>query len=71
MIRAQHEKRRDDAMTICRICRFETEIDDVALQGAGTCVCVRCYARETGNVVRMPKNLRREIIAALTALEAA
>jgi hypothetical protein len=53
-------------MTTCRICRFETELDDVAVQGgAGRCICLRCYGRETGSTRPMPKALQRQLAAAL------
>ena len=59
-------------MATCTICRYETEFDDVALGGrTGRCVCLRCYGRETGNGRRMPKALRRELIAVLATLEVA
>jgi hypothetical protein len=53
-------------MFTCTICRFETELDDVAVAGGtGRCVCLRCYARATGTAQPMPKALRRAIVAAL------
>jgi hypothetical protein len=59
-------------MKTCTICRFETELDDVALAGGpGRCVCLRCFARETATELTMPKALRREIIAALVSVEVA
>jgi hypothetical protein len=59
-------------MSICRICRFETELDDVVVAGAaGSCICLRCYGRETGSARPMPKALRRDLQAALTTLEPA
>ncbi len=59
-------------MTTCTICRFATELDDVVLTGgAGRCVCLRCFARETDAERPMPKALRRELIAALAAIEVA
>ncbi len=55
-------------MHMCRICRFETALDDVALAFAdGSCACLRCYARETGSTLPMPKTLRRQLQAALAA----
>lgn len=59
--------------TICIICRFETDLDDVVVgnAGGGRCVCLRCYSRETGTERPMPKALRRDVIAALAALEVA
>jgi hypothetical protein len=59
-------------MLTCIICRFETELDDaVAATPRGRCVCLRCYNRETGAERRMPKDLRRAVVEALAALEAA
>ena len=59
-------------MSICRICRFETELDDVVVRGGGGgCICLRCYGRETGSARPMPKALRRDLQAALATLEPA
>jgi hypothetical protein len=59
-------------MRTCTICHFETELDDVVVTLTGDrCVCLRCFGRETGNVVPMPKGLRREIIAALATADVA
>jgi hypothetical protein len=59
-------------MYTCTICRFDTELDDIVLHnGAGACVCLRCFDRETGNVRPMPKMLRRQLISALVELDAA
>ena len=56
----------------CRICRFATELDDVALRFAGgTCLCLRRYGRETASARPMPKALRQELIAALALVDAA
>ena len=53
-------------MTICTICRFPTDADDVVVQNErGLCVCLGCFNRETGNELRMPKLLRRQLTAAL------
>ena len=57
---------REPAMTTCRICRFETELDDVAVRSdAGRCICLRCYGRETGSARPMSKALQRQLSAAL------
>jgi hypothetical protein len=54
-------------MTICSICRFEAELDDVAVPGgAGRCICLRCFSRETGSARPMAKALRQQLSAALT-----
>jgi hypothetical protein len=34
----------------------------------GQCICLRCYARETGTQRPMPKALRRELSATLAEL---
>jgi hypothetical protein len=53
-------------MWTCRICRFETELDDVEVRhGQDQCICLRCFARETDSGRPMPKALRRQVIAAL------
>jgi recombinational DNA repair protein (RecF pathway) len=57
-------------MFTCIICRFETELDDVAVQSvSGRCICLRCFDRETGNVLPMPGALRRELVEALANCE--
>jgi len=59
-------------MTSCRICRFETELDGVAVHwGDGRCICLRCYGRETGSARRMSKTLQRQLAAALADLNLA
>jgi len=56
-------------MFTCLICHFDTELDDVAVPGAdGRCICLRCFARETGTAKRMPKSLRGELLATLAAV---
>lgn len=59
-------------MPVCIICRFETEIDDIAVEGtAGHVICIRCYARETQTERPMPKALRYAITTALNEIEVA
>ncbi len=59
-------------MYTCSICRFATELDDVAIASAhGHCICLRCYDRETGAARPMPKLLQRVVSEALTAAESA
>jgi hypothetical protein len=56
-------------MRTCNICRYETELDDVALtRPGGQCICLRCYGRETGSARPMPKQLRRELDLFLAAI---
>jgi hypothetical protein len=55
-------------MFTCWICRFDAELDDVAVPGDGPrCICIRCFARETGTTKRMPKALRGQVITTLAA----
>lgn len=63
---------KDPAMRICRLCRFETELDDsvLNLQG-GSCICLRCFRRETGDSRMMPAGLRQALTAALVEAEMA
>ena len=59
-------------MQRCRICRFETELDDVVLATAhGSCVCLRCYGRATDSARPMPPALRRDVTAALALVDTA
>ena len=59
-------------MWTCRICHFETALDDVVTTFAnGTCICLRCFDQETGSARQMPKSLRRELLSALAAVEPA
>ena len=59
-------------MWTCRLCRFETECDDVVVATAhGSCICLRCFVHETGSARPLPPALRRDLIAALAALELA
>jgi hypothetical protein len=52
----------------CLICRFEVLLDDaIAPTRRGTCICVRCYARETKTEFQVPASLRRDVEAALPA----
>jgi hypothetical protein len=59
-------------MFLCTLCHFECPLDDVVVASAeGRCICLRCYARETDTTKFMPKPLRRDLMVALAALEAA
>jgi hypothetical protein len=54
------------AVRTCVLCRFQTELDDVAVgRGATGCICLGCFARATGSQRPMPAALRRAIIDAL------
>jgi hypothetical protein len=55
-------------MFICVICRFEAELDDViAPTSTGRCVCLRCFARETGTTLFASKTLHDDLVATLSA----
>jgi hypothetical protein len=55
-------------MFICTICRFDFELDDVAVRGTQVLfICLRCFARETGSTKPMPKSLRRQLSTTLAA----
>ena len=59
-------------MATCIICRFTTELDDVVITGTSRhCICLRCFARETGSERRLAKGLQHEVLALLTALDVA
>jgi len=34
-------------------------------RGAGGCICLRCFARETGNTLSMSQSLRHDVTLAL------
>ena len=56
-------------MMICIICRFEAEVDDaVVSSGEGRCICLRCYTRETGHLLTVPKRIRNDVIDAINAV---
>ena len=55
-------------MVTCLLCGFDVELDDAAvlLVARARCICVRCFARETGSVSRpMPRWLQREVASCL------
>ena len=54
---------------VCLICKDEVEPDDVAVASArpNRCICVRCFARETGNDRRVPKALMRQVEEAMNS----
>lgn len=50
----------------CFLCRFEVELDDVALlNSTGRCLCLRCYLRQLDQPLSVPETLQREIVASL------
>ena len=56
----------------CRMCRFDAELDDIALRGErGWCICLRCYGRETDSARAMPKPLQQQLSALLAEHTAA
>ena len=59
-------------MSLCIICRFETELDDVVVAPVtGGCICLGCFGRETGSARPLPTALRRQLIALLAEPELA
>ena len=70
---AQRRPHREEVvMFTCIICCFAVEYDDVISRfGSGRCVCLRCFARETGSERPMPQALRRQIIQALSESQVA
>jgi len=60
-------------MRLCRICRYETELDDVVIGGrtGERCICLRCFDHQTGGRRPMSKGLRRQLQTLLGALEPA
>ena len=64
--RATRAQGQEVGMFTCMVCRFATELDDVAVRGSGArCVCLRCFTRETGTARPMPASLRRAVTALL------
>jgi hypothetical protein len=60
-------------MYLCVICRFAVELDDAVVPtSSGTCVCIRCFVRQTENDIKpMDKDLKLSIEALLADLEPA
>ena len=59
-------RRKEERMLTCAICSFPTYLDDVVVRLKDCrCVCLRCFARETGGTLRMPAELRRDLEASL------
>lgn len=53
-------------METCRICHFDSTLDDIAVQSAtGRAICLGCYGRMTGTAKRLPRWLRRQVEACL------
>lgn len=52
----------------CLICRFQVQLDDaIAATRRGSCVCLRCYSRETHSELRLTDELRRAVEQAMAA----
>lgn len=51
-------------MFTCILCQFPAELDDAMVPTGGHCICLRCWTKELGSSLRMPKSLRRELEAA-------
>lgn len=50
------------------MCQFEAVLDDaIAITERGTCICVRCYARETGSERPVSRELQAAVERVLTA----
>jgi hypothetical protein len=53
----------------CAVCHFETNPDDIAVEGAGgLLVCLVCYGHLTETRIAVPKGLRRELETCLRDL---
>lgn len=53
-------------MFTCTICKFtQVPLDDVAVPaaraGSASCICLRCYLRETDTGIKTPKALRQDV----------
>jgi hypothetical protein len=62
----------EDPMYTCSICHFDGyALDDVAVphRDGRTCICLGCHGRLTGSALRMPKDLRRQVMALLATLD--
>ena len=56
-------------MFTCVICRFGVPLDDTVISGkTGRCICLRCYARETGSEQIMPSRLSSDLRVTLNAI---
>ena len=54
----------------CIICAFGVELDDtVVVAQNGRCICLRCFARETGSQKLMRKQLRQEVVETLATVQ--
>jgi hypothetical protein len=59
-------------MYLCVICRFAVELDDAVVPTpTGTCVCMRCFVRETESAKPMDRDLKLTIEAVLAEMEPA
>ena len=61
---------RGAAVSTGQLRRCAVTVDDVALRrGEAACVCLACSGRATGSARPMPRALRRDVRAALAALD--
>jgi hypothetical protein len=56
-------------MSVCVMCRFPVELDDVTRPAAvSRCICFRCYREAADSVLHFPKRLREELELCLQAV---
>jgi hypothetical protein len=56
----------------CVICRFAVELDDAVVPTSnGTCICVRCFARESESEKPVDRTLKASIETVLAEMEPA
>ena len=59
-------------MNACVICRSVAVLDDIALMGpSGRYVCLHCFQHYTTSFRPLPRRLRRQIEATLSAMDEA
>jgi hypothetical protein len=59
-----------NALHVCIICRFPAELDDAVVPtSGGQCICLRCFARETGSARPFDRWLRQEVDTVLAEIE--
>lgn len=58
-------------MALCRLCRFDIELDDVRLNfTSGMVICLKCFTRETQTDKPMPVEVRRSTEQTINAIQA-
>jgi hypothetical protein len=59
-------------MYLCVICRFAVELDDAVVPTSnGTCICMRCFVRETESEKPMDRAFKESIETVLAEMEPA